>query len=107
MDHHWLAEAELGPVQPSNLFRFGANPIEHVVDFLLLQIPQLQSERDFAGNDVVGTRLNLDPAHRAYLSSRNAGDDLIYFFNESGCSQQTILASVHRRCAGVVGKSLN
>src|SRR5437016_2895131 len=107
MGQRRLGKTEFGALHFANLVGFGANLVEHVLDFLFVQITQLQPQRHFAGNHVVGPRLHLDPAHRPYLPSWYAGNHLVYLFDELRSREQGVVALVHGRGPGMVGKTFN
>src|SRR5215472_4100165 len=58
MTQHRIGEAEASAVQSANLLRLRANAGEHVLDFFLIQISQLESQNCLARNNVVGSGLH-------------------------------------------------
>jgi hypothetical protein len=86
---------------------FSANPIEYADKLLFVQVAQLQPEHNPSWDYIVCAWFDLDPSNCADLPSRHAGDHLVDLVDEAGGRKQRIVARVHWRGAGVVGKALD
>src|SRR5215469_4348800 len=107
MTQHRIGEAEASAIQRANLLCLRANAGEHLPDLFLIQVAQLESHHRLARNNVVCSGLHSDPANCPNLASGNAGDHLIHLLDESGRGEQSIMALIHRRCAGMIGEAFN
>src|ERR1700732_572826 len=96
-------EVEVSAVHVPDFARLSADLLEQILDLARIQVAQLHTQGHLARDDVVGTRLRLDPAHRANLSTWNAGDQLVEPAHKASCGQQGIVTLIHGRSAGVVG----
>jgi len=107
MDHYRLAEAESCAIQIANRSRFGADPVKHFGDLLFIQVAQLEAQHRLSRDYVVGAGFSPDPADGPDLPSGHCGDHLVYFLNESGSRQQSIVALVHGSGPGMIGKAFD
>jgi hypothetical protein len=107
MYHQRFGEAEGGPIRSTDFFGFRANGFEHLHDLLFVEVAQLESECDFAGDNVVGAGFDLDPAHRSDLAAGDAGDDLVHLLDEAGAGEKSVVALRHGRGAGVIGEAFD
>src|SRR5437763_987099 len=100
-----LGKTELNSLQLAELICLRTDLGEQGVNFRFVQIAQLQTERHSAGDHVVGPGLYFDPAHGPHLPSRNSSNDLVYFVDELGRSEQGVVALVHRSSSCMVSKA--
>src|ERR1043165_6922005 len=107
MAGHRIGKTEARLVQFAQGFSFGADLIKEAGEFLFVQVAQLQTENDLAGNHVVSAGLDLDPSDGADLPAGHAGHNLVYLLDEARGGKQRVAALVHGRGAGVVGKAFN